>query len=177
MQPAQPRGAAVAPEPYIEPYIEPAAPARVGEAPPAAATAADGGPTGEFFTDLGADWRLTAAQQARLAPAVTAALDAGWTPRALATFTANTAGVRNPYAVLAARLSPAELPQPSAAASPAAVVRGVRRGHPDARLRRRRTSPLPALQASSGSATYRTRRKRPFGVMPAPIFPISSPGP
>ena len=42
-----------------------------------------------------------------------AALDAGWLPQALAAFTgANTTGVRNPYAVLAARLSPAELPPP-----------------------------------------------------------------
>jgi hypothetical protein len=41
------------------------------------------------------------------------ALNVGWTPQALAGFTgANTRGVRNPYAVLAARLSPAELPPP-----------------------------------------------------------------
>ena len=68
---------------------------------------------GEFFAILGDGWRLTAAQQARLAPAVQAALDAGWLPQALAAFTgANTAEVRSPYAVLAARLSPAELPPP-----------------------------------------------------------------
>jgi hypothetical protein len=80
---------------------------------PDAAKAAGGGPADEFFTALGADWQLTAAQQARLAPAVAAALDAGWAPRALAAVAgANTSGVRNPYAVLAARLSPAELPPP-----------------------------------------------------------------
>jgi Helix-turn-helix domain len=113
VQPAQPRGAEVAPEPYREPSGEPAAPARAREAPTAAAAAVGGGPTGEFFTALGAAWRLTAAQRARLAPAVTAALSAGWAPRALAAFAgANTSGVRNPYAVLAARLSPAELPPP-----------------------------------------------------------------
>ena len=40
-----------------------------------------------------------------------AALEAGWLPQTLAAFTgANTVGVRNPYAVLAARFSPAELP-------------------------------------------------------------------
>jgi hypothetical protein len=39
VQPAQPRGAAVAPEPYTEPPTETAAPARVREAPPAAAVA------------------------------------------------------------------------------------------------------------------------------------------
>jgi hypothetical protein len=53
---------------------------------------------------------------------VQAALDAGWMPQALATFTGtNIAGVRNPYAVLAARLSPAELPprQPQRPARPA----------------------------------------------------------
>jgi len=62
---------------------------------------------------LGADWRLTGAQRARLTPAVATALNAGWTQQALAAFTgANTSGVRNPYAVLAARLSSAELPPP-----------------------------------------------------------------
>ena len=113
VQPAQARGATVAPEPYEEPSREPAAAART--APPAAAAAGGGGPAGEFFAALDGDWQLTAAQRARLAPAVTAALTAGWTPQALAGFTgANTGGVRNPYAVLAARLAPAELPPPSA---------------------------------------------------------------
>ena len=104
--------AAVAPEPSKEPCIEPpAAPPRVDEAP--ALDGQGGGPIGEFFTALGPDWRLTAAQRARLAAAVTAALTAGWTPRTLAAVTgANTSGVRNPYAVLAARLAPAELPLP-----------------------------------------------------------------
>jgi hypothetical protein len=65
----------------------------------------------EFFAALDDGWRLTEAQRARLAPAVQSALDAGWSPQALAAFTgANTLGVRNAYAVLAARLSPAELP-------------------------------------------------------------------
>src|SRR5262249_9043617 len=83
------------------------------EAPHAAEAAGGGGGIGEFFTELGHDWRLTAAQRARLAPAVAAALDAGRMPQALAAFAgANTTGVRNPYAVLAARLSPAELPSP-----------------------------------------------------------------
>jgi hypothetical protein len=84
----------------------------------AEAPALDGqgdGPIGEFFTALSPDWRLTAVQRTRLAAAVTAALNAGWTPRALAAVTgANTGGVRNPYAVLAARLAPAELPLPHA---------------------------------------------------------------
>jgi len=65
---------------------------------------------------------------------VLAALDDGRTPRGLAGFTgANTDGVRNPYAVLAARLPAAELPPP---AGPAAMVWRVRPEHPDARLRR-----------------------------------------
>jgi hypothetical protein len=85
-----------------------AAPAR--DARPAAAVAG-GGQIGEFFAALGHDWRLTGAQRARLAPAVEAALDMGWAPQALASVTgANTSGMRNPYAVLATRLSPAELP-------------------------------------------------------------------
>jgi len=117
VQPARSRGAVVAPEPYKEPSGEPAAAAR--EAPDVAGAAGGEGPAGEFFTVLGRDWRLTVAQRARLAPAVTAALDAGWTPQALAAFAgANTSGVRNPYAVLAARLAPAELPPPHRGRSP-----------------------------------------------------------
>jgi hypothetical protein len=112
VQPAQSRGAVVAPEPYLEPSREPSArpsKASLAEDGPVA----DGGRAGEFFDALGPVWRLTAAQRARLAPAVLAALDEGWPPHGLAGFTgANTAGVRNPYAVLAARLSPAELPPP-----------------------------------------------------------------
>jgi hypothetical protein len=111
VQPAQLRGAAVAPEPYREPSREPAASAL--EAPHAAEAVGGGGPIGEFFIALGADWRLTAAQRARPAPALAVALNAGWMPQALATLAgANTTGVRNPYAVLSARLSPAELPPP-----------------------------------------------------------------
>ena len=106
------RDAAIAPEPPKEPWIEPSAPAREDEA--SALDARGGGPIGEFFAALGSDWRLTAAQRTRLAAAVTAALTAGWTPRTLAAATgANTSGVRNPYAVLAARLRPAELPLPT----------------------------------------------------------------
>ena len=145
--------------------------ARAREAPSAAEAADGGGPVGEFFAVLGADWRLTGAQRARLTPAVATALNAGWTQQALAAFTgANTSGVRNPYAVLAARLSSAELPPPyTQRPSPAALVRRMRPSHPDARLRRRRTSPVPALQASGGEAR-RPRRKRPFWLMPSAIF-------
>jgi hypothetical protein len=102
----------VAPEPSREPSTEPSAASAHALQVPATAGTAGGGPAvGEFFAVLGDGWRLTADQRARLAPAVQAALEAGWLPQALAAFTgANTAGVRNPYAVLAARLSPAELP-------------------------------------------------------------------
>jgi len=116
VQPAQPRGAAVAPEPSIEPSGEPsAACARGREALLAAEGSAAGGErAGEFFEALGRVWWLTEAQRARLTPAVLAALDDGWTPHGLAGFTgANTDGVRNPYAVLAARLSAAGLPPPA----------------------------------------------------------------
>ena len=76
-------------------------------------TAGGGQAVGELFAVLDDGWRLTADQRARLAPAVQTALDAGWLPPTLAAFTgANTVGVRNPYAVLASRLSPAELPPP-----------------------------------------------------------------
>jgi hypothetical protein len=75
--------------------------------------AGGGGRAGEFFGALGAAWPLTAAQRSRLAPAVLAALNAGWTLHELARFAgANVGGVRNPYAVLAVRLSAAELPPP-----------------------------------------------------------------
>jgi hypothetical protein len=51
--------------------------------------------------------------RATFAPDVGAALSIGWTPSVLAAFAgANTLGVRSPAAVLAARLSPGELPAP-----------------------------------------------------------------
>jgi hypothetical protein len=88
-----------------------AAPAR--DEQPAAEAANRSGGAGEFFPALGDAWRLTEAQRARLAPAVDTAFGMGWTPQALAAFTgASTSGIRNPYAVLAARLSSAELPSP-----------------------------------------------------------------
>ncbi len=78
---------------------------------------ADGGAeAGEFFGRLAGmspRWLLTRSQCSRLAPAVAGALAAGWTPDGLAEHVgANTAGIRNPAAVLAARLSQPELPQP-----------------------------------------------------------------
>ena len=114
VQPAPPRGAAVAPESSRKPSREPsAAPACGREALPAADGLPDGGQVGEFFGALGPRWLLTVRQRQRLAPAVTAALAAGWTPARLAEVAgANTSGVRNPYAVLGRRLSPGELPDP-----------------------------------------------------------------
>jgi hypothetical protein len=74
-----------------------------------------GGPVAEYFAAIAAAWGFTAAQRARLAPVVETALNTGWTPAELAAFTGgNTDGVRNPYAVLATRLSSAELPPPPA---------------------------------------------------------------
>ena len=119
VQPAQSRGATAAPEPSKEPYLEPpAAAAGVCEAS-LAGGAAGGGRAGEFFAALGDGWRLTPTQRLKLVPAVTAALERGWAPRVLAAFAgANTNGVRNPYAVLTARLSPAGLPPPQRPARP-----------------------------------------------------------
>jgi hypothetical protein len=72
-----------------------------------------GGGAGEFLARLGPGWPLADPQRRRLAPAVAAALAGGWDPAALAAFVgANTTGVRSPAAVLAARLSPRELPAP-----------------------------------------------------------------
>ena len=113
VQQAHERGAAVAPEPSgNHPWNRPPPP-RTRQVPTTAGIAGGGQAVDEFFAVLDDGWRLTADQRARLAPAAQAALHAGWSPQALAAFTgANTAGVRNPYAVLAARLSPAELPPP-----------------------------------------------------------------
>ena len=89
-----------------------------GRGPRPAAGTGSGG-AGEFFAALGDAWRLTGEHRAKLAPAVEAALGMGWVPRPLASAVgANTAGVRNPYAVLAARLSAAELPPPAQPARP-----------------------------------------------------------
>jgi hypothetical protein len=117
VQPPHERGAAAAPEPSFEPSRKPSA-AVGASACDAGCISRDGqlavGGGGEFFTRLGPGWPLTGAQRRRLAPIVAAALEAGWDPAALATFvSANTAGVRSPAAVLAARLSPAELPAPA----------------------------------------------------------------
>jgi hypothetical protein len=72
-----------------------------------------GGGADEFFARLGPGWPLTDHQRQRLAPMAAAALEAGWDPSGLASFVgANTAGIRSPYAVLAARLSRGELPVP-----------------------------------------------------------------
>jgi hypothetical protein len=69
----------------------------------------------EYFAALGDGWRLSEAQRVKLTRAAETALSTGWTPTVLAAFTgANASGVRSPYAVLAARLSPAELPPPPA---------------------------------------------------------------
>ncbi len=82
---------------------------------PATTMAADLGEFFERLTYLNPRWQLTASQHRRLSPAVTAALAAGRSPRDLAeTVGANIDGVRSPYAVLAARLSPTELPHPPA---------------------------------------------------------------
>ena len=115
-----------------------------------AAGAAADARVGEFFAALGDAWRLTDAQRTRLAPDVKAALDVGWTPQALAAATgANTTGVRNPYAVLVARLSPAELPVSRITVGAAAVVRRVRPGHTDAGLPRRCAAPMPEVQSTA----------------------------
>jgi hypothetical protein len=108
------RGAAVAPEPSFEPPTEPsAADGAIGDLGPADDRPGAGGGVSEFFARLGPAWLLTDGHRRRLEPAVGDALSVGWAPAALADFVgANTAGVRSPAAVLAARLSSSELPPP-----------------------------------------------------------------
>jgi DNA-binding transcriptional ArsR family regulator len=137
VQLTQERGAATAPKPSVEPPREPsaAAPGRARKTGPPADTQAGGGAAvGEFFDALGPGWLLTAGQRSKLTPAVSEAVAAGWAPEELAAFVgANSAGVRSPYAVLATRLSPAELP---ALRGPAAPRRKPWCGHcdPDTRF-------------------------------------------
>jgi len=112
VQLAQSRGAAAAPEPSPEPSIQPPAAGALGRDAPAAHQPS-GGIVGEFFDGLGPGCQLTAGQQARLAGSVSAVLESGWSPAALAAFTGgNTKGIRSPFAVLAARLAPDQIPCP-----------------------------------------------------------------
>ncbi len=154
----QERGAAVAPEPSLEPPTEPpAANAGAWDADPLATDdrPGHGGGAQEFFARLGPDWPLTDRQHRRLARAVAAAITAGWTPATLAAFvTANTAGIRNPAAVLAARLSPADLPPPPGRAR----ARSPWCGHGDCDERTRR------LQRDDGADGGRCPRCHPLAV-------------
>jgi hypothetical protein len=72
----------------------------------------------DFLAGRSSLWVLPAAQRRKLAPAVAAALAAGWTGAGLAELAgASTAGIRNPVAVLAARLSQAGRPSSGPARS------------------------------------------------------------
>ena len=111
-----------------------------------------GGPAGEFFAALGGGWRLTAAQRARLVPAVTAALKrAGRRER----------WRRSPERTPAACETPTQSWPPGSrppnchrrgATGAAALVWRVRPDHPDARLRQRRAPPVPTLQTGMHTA-------------------------
>ena len=92
---------AVSPDPPENDKGTAATPAR--EVPAAGPRVGCGGTElGEFFEQLAArnqGWLLTAGQRKRLAPAVTEALAAGWTPDGLAKFAGgSSAGIRNPVA-------------------------------------------------------------------------------
>jgi hypothetical protein len=95
--------------PKNSPTGPPSSPSSMGSASRKCARAADGSMDGSL-DGSGA----TAAPRGRVScTLVETALNAGWAPRDLAAFTGgNAGGVRNPYAVLAARLSSAELPAP-----------------------------------------------------------------
>ena len=154
VQPFPERGAAVAPEPSIEPSKEPsAAPARTrgGPGPVENSREAAVG-VDKFFAALGPQWPLTAGQRDRLAPAVAAARAVGWPPRSLASFVGANVCWRSER-VCGAGIT--FVPRRTARAADrrdvtvaAPVVRGLRPGHPDAGLGRRRTTAMPCLQAS-----------------------------
>lgn len=119
-------------------------------------------------------------QRLRLAPMVAVALEAGWAPAALAAFvSANTAGVRSPAAVLAARLSPAELPAPvgPARARPAwcgdcsEQTRRLQRADGADAGRCPRCHPLAAGSAGEGAAGFGDPTS-----WPGPL-PVLTPGP
>jgi hypothetical protein len=114
VQLTQERGAAIAPKPSIEPSREP--PAALASAPETGLPSdvqPGGGAVGEFFDALGRGWLLSADQRSRLARAVGTAVAAGWGAKELAEFVGgNSKGIRSPYAVLTARLSPDDLPAP-----------------------------------------------------------------
>jgi hypothetical protein len=149
----------------------------VREAPaPASASQPEAASVGAFFDAMAGHsdrWLLTAAQRKRLAPAVAAALGSGWTPCRLAEFAgANTAGIRNPVAVLAARLSETELPP-----APARAMRQPWCGRCDQRTRllgfdgdAPRPCPQckPAMAMSQSKSEQTARRSRgPARARPA----------
>ena len=107
------RGAAAAPELSIEPPGEPSAALARACDPPPVADGQGGGADSKFFSALGPGWLLSASQRARIASAAMSAVAEGWDASELAAFVGqNPSGARSPYAVLAARLSPTELPAP-----------------------------------------------------------------
>ncbi len=162
------RGAAAAPEPPIEPSMKP--PPAAGACVPAVAAVDNRDPVaeaegaGEFFSTLGPRWLLSIRQRHRLAPAVQAALAAGWTPAALARYAgANPAGVRNPYAVLASRLAPGELPPP---AQPPPRPAWCGQCHQDTRR----------LEHADGTDAGRCPRCHPLTTPAAAPAPAAAPG-
>jgi len=112
VQPLHSRGAAIAPEPYLEPSKEP---------PPTCTRACTsarepsshrggGVPSSDDVVDvvlarIGPRWQLTAKQRRRLAAPIRVAIAAGWSPARLGEqLGGNPDGVRAPYAVLRSRL-------------------------------------------------------------------------
>lgn len=119
----------------------------------------DGGdgtaPARQFFDALGQSWRLSPRQRRRLTPRIGQALDAGWDPAELAAHVgANTAGVRNAYAVLSSRL--ADLPDPPAPSRTPRRPPWCGHCHHDTRLREDehgRPSRCPACHPSRAART------------------------
>jgi hypothetical protein len=168
-------GAAAAPEPSGEPSTKPPAVPAADHGSASAPTRPGGGAAAGFFAALGPEWKLTDAQRLRLSPAIATAAGTGWALRELAGWAgANTAGIRNPCAVLASRLAPAELPPRQPGIRPArpgaACATSGPGADPATRLRHRHAAPVPA-------ASGRAARLMTAGRCPQRPGRLRDPGP
>ena len=140
-------------------------------ADPAARMAAEVGEFFERLAGLNPRWQMTVSQRRRLSPPspdpACSGRDCG---RECRRRPQPVRGPRGTTVVGRTARSPG-------AGRPPAMVRPVRRAHPDARLRRRRARPLPALQARRDAAPARAPTPEPGGPPALRPAPARSPSP